>query len=239
MSTTLARKFRVDVTSDLTLATGWVQLKGINSLDYEVTPDLEDSSDYDTNGFATVEVTQYAWTLEPTVNRHATSGVYDPGQELVRARIGQFSTAARCGVRWYDNLYAGPEAYSGVAIPTWKPTNTAVKDLEQADITFTGTDIALNIGISNPAAGLGAPVLLTALPTGIGTGGMVTITGTGFTGTVPTTGVKFGATNATSWVVISDNTIVAILPSGSAGATTITVTNAVGASNALAYTRAA
>jgi hypothetical protein len=73
----------------------------------------------------------------------------------------------------------------------------------------------------------------------VSVGNQVTITGNGFTGTVATTGVKFGATNATSWTVVSDSLIVAIMPTGTAGAANVTVTNANGTSNSLAYTRGA
>lgn len=84
----------------------------------------------------------------------------------------------------------------------------------------------------------GVPALSSVVgnPDPAATGDLVTITGTRFTGT---TAVKFGATNATDFTVVSPTTIVASLPAGSAGSTNVTVTNAVGVSTALAYTRAA
>jgi hypothetical protein len=83
------------------------------------------------------------------------------------------------------------------------------------------------------------PTLESALPASVAATGVVTITGVRFTGVTGATGVKFGATNATSYVVLNDSTIVAVMPAGSAGATTVTVTNATGASPTLAYTRGA
>lgn len=241
MVTALARKFGVQVTTDLTLASGWVNLNGISDLDPEIAPNMEDASAYDTNGWATSEVTMNAWTLAATFFRRYTSGnVYDPGQELVRAAVGQFATAARVGVRWFDKN-GGPEAYSGVAIPAWKRSNTAVKNLEQAQVTFTGTDIALNLNISNPYSSGLNPVITSVTPVSpaVGTGGAVTIQGANFTGLVATTGVKFGGTNATSFSLLNDSQIVAVLPSGSAGSTTVLVTTSTGASNSFSYTRAA
>jgi hypothetical protein len=70
-------------------------------------------------------------------------------------------------------------------------------------------------------------------------GGQVQITGNGFTGTVVTSGVKFNAINATSWIVVSDSLIIAVMPTGTAGSAPIIVTNTAGASNALPYTRGA
>jgi hypothetical protein len=237
VSTTLARKFRVDVTSDLTLASGWLQLNGVDDWNDSITPNIEETSAYDTTGWKTNEVTMQDWSATASIFRRIVAGVYDPAQELVRACRGQFGTAARIGLRWYDKN-GGPEAYSGVALPTWARANTGVANVEKATITFACTDIPLNF-IANPGVAAAAPVVLSATPTAVATGGIVEIQGTGFATVVGAAGVKVGATNATSYIVVSDNVIVAVMPAGGAGATTVTVTNGVGASNALAYTRGA
>jgi hypothetical protein len=234
MSTALARKFAVDVTADLTLASGWVSLNGINDLDPEIAANLEDSSAYDTNGWSSSEVTMQSWTLAATFFRRQTGNVYDAGQELVRACQGQFGQASHIGVRWYDKN-GGPEAYSGVAVVAWKRSNTGVKNLEQAVATFTGTDVALNMGITNPYNAGKSPVVLSASPSGQGTGSAVVITGAGFTAA---SAVKFGGTAATSFVIASDQTLTAVLPTGAAGSAPVTVTNATGTSPAFPYTRA-
>jgi hypothetical protein len=238
MSTELARKFAVQVTKDLTLQSGFIPLKGLNDWNPNINPNLEDASDYESNGWAASEVTMNDWNADAGIFRRKNAGVLDPGQELVRACIGQFGDAARVGVRWFDKT-GGPEAYSGVALPTWKRSNTGVKNLEQATITFTGTDVPLNIGITNPYQSAVAPVVTAATPGGAGSGTSVAITGSGFTGATGAGAVKFGGTNATSYSVINDQLIVAVLPSGSAGSAVVTVTTGVGTSNSLAYTRGA
>lgn len=236
MSTALARKFAIDVTADLTLQTGFLRLKGVNDFSPNINPNLEDASDYDTNGWASSEVTMQDWSADATIFRRKTAGVYDAAQELVRARVGQFDDGARIGVRWFDKT-GGPEAYSGVALVTWKRSNTGVKNLEQAAITFTGTDVPLNMNITNPYQVTAVPVVLAATPGGQGTGTAVAITGAGFTGA---SAVKFGATAATSYSVINDQLITAVLPSGSAGSAPITVTTTAGTNaTAFPYTRAA
>lgn len=236
MSTALARKFRVDVTSDLTLAGGWVQLNGINDWSDNVTPNLEDASAYDTNGSASFEKTFEEWTGRAQILRRLSAGVYDAGQELVRLRArGQWGDNARVGVRWYDKD-GGPEAYKGVALVGWERAQTGVRNLDGANITFTGTDVPLAT-IANPGVAAAAPVIMAASPSAVAAGGQVRIDGVGFIGTVATTGVKFGGVNATSWQVISDQVIVAIMPAGTAGSAPIIVTNAAGASTAFAYTR--
>lgn len=234
-TTALARKFRVDVTSDLTLATGWTQVKGISALKPAVDPNLVETSSYDAAGWDSFEVTGNAWSLQATFWRRFPSGVYDVGQELLRARIAQFGDSARIGVRWYDTG-GSTEAYQGVAIIKWERAQDGVKDVDAATVTLTG-DGALAT-ITNPGTAPVAPVLISALPSGVAAAGQVQITGTGFTGVTGATGVKFGGTNASSYVIVSDSVIVAVMPAGSAGSAVVLVTNGVGASNSLAYTRA-
>jgi len=237
MSTALARKFRVDITSDLTLASGWLQLNGVNDFKFDVKPTLIDSSAYDTNGSASFEKTFEAWTANASVFRRLTAGVYDAAQELVRGRtVGQFGDTARVGLRWYDKN-GGPESYQGVAIVEWNRSKTGVTDIDEVTIAFTGTDVPL-AQPANPGVAATVPTILSALPSGVAAAGVVTIIGAGFTGTIATTGVKFGVTAATTWSVVSDSVIVAVMPTGSAGAANVTVTNVVGVSTAFAYTRA-
>jgi hypothetical protein len=232
MTTALARKFKIDVSSD---GTTWVSLKGVNDFNPQVTPTLQDSSDYDTDGWASQEKTMQAWANTVKVNRKTTSGTYDPGQELVRAAHDQFGDEARIYTRWYDRE-GGPEAYSGLALVGWSRSKTGVVDLDEATITFTGD--GARESITNPGTAATAPIVLSAAstPAAQTEGGMVEIHGSVFTGA---TGVKFGAASATEVRIISDSVIVATMPAGSAGSAAITVINAIGTSNSLAYTRGA
>lgn len=235
MTTALARKFRVEITTDLTLAGGWTQLNGISALKPSVSPNMVDTSAYDTNGWDSFEITSNGWDVTTTFFRRTVSGVYDPAQETLRARIGQFGDSARVGVRWFDKN-GGPEAFMGVAIVKWERAQDGVKDVDAATVTLSGDGILTPI--SNPGTAATAPVITSATPSGAAAGAQVSIYGSAFTGTVATTGVKFGGVNATSWVVVSDSVIVAVVPAGSAGSAPIIVTNAVGASASFPYTRA-
>ncbi len=85
----------------------------------------------------------------------------------------------------------------------------------------------------------GIPVISSILPAGVGTAGSISILGSGFTGATGAAAVKIGGTNATSYTVVSDTRIDAVLPSGGAGSAPVLVTTPAGASNAFAYTRAA
>lgn len=227
----LARGYRFEVSVD---GTTWVRPKGLNNLDPSFDPNLEDANDYDSNGWSSQEITMIDWSVNVGMNRKSDTGVEDPGQALIRACVGQFGDAARLYVRWYrtDGI---AEAWSGRAIVGVANANTATTDIAAWNVTFTGDGVCSQI--ANPYSVASVPAITAATPSGVATGGLVTIKGQNFTGTVPTTGVKFGGTNATSWSVVSDSSIVAIMPAGSAGSAPVVVTNATGASASFAYTR--
>lgn len=79
------------------------------------------------------------------------------------------------------------------------------------------------------------PVITTVNPaTGPVSGAnVVYITGSGLSSA---TSVSFGITNASSFAILSDSSIAAVVPAGAAGATTVTVTNSVGTSETQPYT---
>lgn len=235
MTTALARRMKVDV-STIADPTTWVPLKGLNDFAAPVNPTLQPADDYDSDGFSSFEKTMQGWVATAKARRLTNAGVFDPGQELVRLANLQFGDGNRLNVRWYDR-HGAPEAYQGVALCGFVASKTGVADLDEATMTFTGDGVLA--AIANPFSADTVPVLLSAGPSAVAAGGQVQIYGSGFTGTIPTSGVKFGATNATSWIVVSDNLIVAVMPAGSAGAADVKVTNAAGASAALAYTRGA
>lgn len=233
MTTALARRFKVDVSAD---DATYIPFKGINDLNPPISPTLQAADDYDTDGWASFEKTMQSWILTIKALRKTNAGVFDPGQELVRARQTGFADNARVYVRWYDRNGA-PEAFKGRAIVGWVPSKTGVADLDEITCTLTGDGILTPI--TNPFSAAAVPVVLAATPSAVAQGGIVNISGTGFAGVTGATGVKFGATNATSYIVVSDNTIVAVMPAGSAGAANITITNTAGTSAAFAYTRGA
>lgn len=231
MTSTLARRFKVDVSTN---GTTWVPFKGIQDFNVPEKPTVQSVADYDTNGFDSKEKTLTSWTATIKARRPLTAGALDPGQELVRATQYQFDTAARVYIRWYDrnNL---PEAWSGYAIVTWVSSKTATGDVEEITATFEG-DGTLT-AIANPVTNPNVPVITSATPSGQGAGTMVRLQGAYFTGVVATTGVKIGGVNASSWDYVSDSLIEFVVPTGTAGSAPIVVTNTAGASASFPYTR--
>jgi hypothetical protein len=235
----LARRIRVDLTATTTtgLDGAWTQLKGIVDLNFPITPTKVDATSYDSNGGKDVDVTLNEFSGSVKCNRQSNAGVQDPGQLLLTGCVNKFAPNNYLYVRWYDKDGKPEPSFYGQAIVEQAQSKTGVADLDEDQFTFTGKGLA--IAIANPFAAAAVPVILAATPSGASVGQQVVISGQGFTGTVATTGVKFNAVNATSWVVLSDTTIVAIMPAGSAGVGNIVVTNAAGASASFPYTRGA
>lgn len=234
----LARRLRVDVTLDLTLATGWTQVKKITDFDSNITPNLEDASAYDTNGVNAVEPTMQDGTPTFTFLSNLVSSVRDPGQQLLLNAEGLFSTASRVGLRWYDvNGLAGQDNGSAVVIPAFKRAQSGYKNLEAITCTCRITDGVLNLGIANPIAGATVPIISSVTPSGAGAAAAIAIIGQNFTGVTGATHVTIGGVNATSYTVQSDSLITAVMPAGSAGSAPVIVTNVAGASAAFPYTR--
>ena len=233
MTTELARRYRADVsTDDVT----WVQIAGINDFNPQVANTEADASAYDSDGWGSTEITLKTWSASVKAFVRTSAGVIDPGIKLCRDTQLLFGESARLYVRTYDRN-TGKEARKGRAIVSYNRSKTGVTDLDEVQIDFKG-DGAL-ADIADVAVTVPAPVVLSATPSAAAQGAQVTITGANFVGVVAVTGVKFGAVNASSWTVVSANTIVAIVPAGSAGSAAITVTNATGASNVFPYTRGA
>lgn len=232
MSFALARRFKQDVSSD---GTTWVPLGGRTDFAPTESPTMQSTTNYDTDGFDSFEKTLTGWQVVSKFEMPTTASVAsDPGQAILEATRYQFGDGCRTHTRWYDRN-GGTDAWSGLAIVDWNQSKTTTADVAEITVTFKGDGILTRI--SNPYASTAVPVITSATPSGVAAGGQVTIYGGGFLGTVATTGVKFGGVNATSWVVLSDNVIVAVMPTGTAGSAPIIVTNATGASTSFAYTR--
>ncbi len=230
-------------------APNWIPFRRIFNFLFTPTPKTQDASTYDDKGATANEVTGWDWalTFSSQVNRLASTGAYLPEVEALRQRTlpASVGASAEIDVRWFHKPESGApnpvDAGRGFATVTFARQNTGPNgEIEVWNWTLTG--VGSYVPIANPWTGWGTttkPALQGATPSGATAGQQVTITGTGFDGVTGPTGVKFGAVNATNYVVLNPTTIVAIVPTGSAGSAPITVTNPSGTSDALPYTRGA
>ncbi len=215
-------KWRLDV--DLDTATGsgnFVQVKGMSQFVPSVPATVADMTDYDTDGWGSDAVMGRKFQLTNTLRRNKYSGTRDPGQEALRAAA---DATTPVHVRWYERTTGG-EAYDGWVLVQWEPQGGDAFGVEEVNVTLLGQ--GARTAITNPYTTTAVPTINSVSPaTGTTAGGtLVQINGSGFAAVSGATGVKFGATNATSYKVISDSIIVAVTPAGTAGAKQTLVTN--------------
>jgi hypothetical protein len=144
----------VDLTADGPVTvTGdhWVQVRALTEFTPKVDTNLEDDSDYDSDGWSSSTKTQLGWALSAKVARKigVESGDPDPGQEVLRAAAEAFGADGIVHVRWYDRD-GGPEAYSGYAEVSWSPDGGDTKALATVTVDLTGK--GARTAITNPAA---------------------------------------------------------------------------------------
>lgn len=234
MVSQLARRFQIDV-STTGLAGTWLPFRGVQDWAPKENPTIQSTLDFDSGGFDTGEKTVTTWSLVAKIRHILNTGTPDPGQELARvAGQYQFLDASRLYVRYYDR-FAGVEAWQGRAIMDWTPSKTGAADVEEVTVTFRGDGILA--AIANPVTIANTPVISSVVSTPAiqVAGGLIRIVGAYFTGTVPTTGVKINGIPATSWDVVSDSLIEAILATALlAPATTLGATAGTGGTFAAA-----
>jgi hypothetical protein len=150
--TALARRWRLEL--DMSAAkdgSDWQLVPGVTDFSPSAEPNIEDSSDYDSGGWAGNTKTGQAWEVSTTINRRINDQVkvYHPTHEAIRLAAFGFGSASQVHLRYYDRDGL-PEAYEGTAIVTWAPSGGEYTALDQVEITFTG-DGPL-VPITNPVA---------------------------------------------------------------------------------------
>lgn len=243
-ASTTMRMWYLDVdTAGSATTPNWVPVHGMTEFKPALEPTKQDDSDFDSAGFQSTTKTAEKWSVEAKIARKVTAAdgtVYDVGQEFLRTKsFGQMGPANSVHIRYYEMQANGPrvEAYEGWASVSWSPDGGKMEDLNLVAVTLDGQGKLSQI--THPNTGAVIPVISLLTPNaGLAAGGsLCRIAGTNFTGTTGATGVKFGTTNATSYDVISDGLIEAIVPAHAAGVVDVAVTNAAGASAATALTK--
>lgn len=237
---TLNRKWFLDVNAATHAAPNWIGVFGISDFKPAIDPTLQDDSDFDSSGYKSSVATAVGWKLDFKVERKTTVAVptiYDPGQEILRGASPLMGIGNQVEVRWYEMTAGGPkvEAYQGYAVVSWSDDGGGMEAKSTASVSLTGRGI--RTVIVHPDGAAAVPVLYSITPAAGAAAGsqLAVIRGSGFflngvDNVTATTGVKFTAVNATRWIVVSDNEIVVVVPAVAAGASNVTVTNAVGVS---------
>ncbi|WP_043256115.1 phage tail tube protein [Streptomyces sp. Tu6071] len=149
--TALARRWRLEVDLGTDTTPDWQPVMGVAELQPSAEPNLEDSSDYDSDGWAGNTKTGQSWELSVTINRKINDlqKTYHPTHEALRMASFAFGSASYVHVRYYDRNGL-PEAYEGRALVEWAPSGGETTDLDQVEVTLTGDGPLLLI--DNPLA---------------------------------------------------------------------------------------
>ncbi|WP_326678509.1 phage tail tube protein [Streptomyces sp. NBC_01237] len=145
----LARRWRIEINIGTGTTPDWKVCPGITSFQPAAEPNIEDSSDYDSDGWAGNTKTGQAWELSLTINRRIaeTAKTYNAVHEALRLASFAYGAASRVHVRYLDRRGL-PEAYEGHALVTWAPSGGEYTALDQVEITLTGDGPLLPI--ANP-----------------------------------------------------------------------------------------
>lgn len=198
-----------------------------------------DVASYDDLGAPNEDVTGRGFTaaFNVQVNRLVSSGMYLPEIEALIAAGRTKGDAAVLDIRFYHKPEVGTpnpdDAGRAFVTVELSRNNTGNSETEILGVTLTGK--GEYSPIANPFAGWTAlaPVITDVDPDSAAAGELMTITGTSLLGA---TAVKFGTTNA-EFEVFNGSTIVAVMPTGTAGPVNLTVVTPVGTSAAVSVTR--
>ncbi|MER6832711.1 hypothetical protein ABT320_01755 [Streptomyces cellulosae] len=148
----LARRWKIDIDMSADKdGSDYQNIIGITEFTQSAEPNIEDSSDYDSEGWAGNTKTGQAWEVGLTINRRINDQVktYHPTHEKLRFAGYAYGSDSEVRVRWYDRDGL-PEAYEGVAVVQWAPSGGEATALDQVEVTLTGNGV-LSL-ITNPVA---------------------------------------------------------------------------------------
>lgn len=218
----------------------WTQVAFITDASDSNEKTKSDTATYYDQGSARNAITGESWglTFNHQLQRNPDGTFIEVLAKLVdAAKFGRRNTGAKVKVRFYDTEGAA-YAYQGEAYVSM--ARAATGNAEVGAFTFTLEGDGPLTEITNPTDTNVAPIVTSATPSGVAANGIVVIRGSNFQ---DATDVKFltvsSGTKNIAWFIDDPNTIYARMPAGTAGSAPVTVINAAGTSNALAYTRGA
>jgi hypothetical protein len=214
-------------------APAWVNVPDITGLDPKPTNQMKDDTTYANKGKTSQAKIGEDFTLAVQVKGvKDLTGEFQPELLILLAATDPDSDGL---IRYrYYHATSPSLAYQGTAVVEASRANTDNNSTEFFSFNMTGKGDRTKI--TNPGVTTPAPALSSALPSGAAEGELVTIKGSALT---DASAVKFGASNASDYTVVNDNTIVASVPAGSAGSAAISVVTPAGTSDNLPYTRGA
>jgi hypothetical protein len=242
--TTLGQSFEygLDINTGTFGSPSWQEIRRMSGWAPTFPKVTQDAASYDDQGAPNEDVSGrgFAGAFTVQANRSQTTGLYLPEVEALVNASRRDREQAVVDVRFYHKPKTGAphptDAGRILSTVELSRQNTGNAEIDIFAISLAGK--GSYTPIANPYAGVigGAPIVSAVTPAGQAATKLVTISGSGFLGA---TAVKFGTTSASEFTVISEATIVATVPAGSAGPVAVTVVTPAGTSAPLSYTRGA
>ncbi|MEV2249407.1 hypothetical protein AB0I94_02420 [Streptomyces sp. NPDC050147] len=138
--TALARRWRLEINMGTAGVPDWQLCPAVTEFQWTAEPNHEDDTSYDTDGWGENTKTGQDWEVEVTFNRKATpdSTAYSVVHEKIRTAFFAYGEESKVPLRFFDRNGL-PEAYEGYGLPNWEPQGGEARDLDQVQVTFTGT----------------------------------------------------------------------------------------------------
>lgn len=169
-------------------------------------------------------------TFDVEAVRDANGAIAQPWLVPLLVAAKSKGAANKLEAQVFDALDENVPAFEGNFSVAVAPMNTGFADKGGYRFTFTSDGVVRDI--VSPIAGTGEPVLESALPTLAAVGDQIVVRGYKLTGTLSAT---IDSIPVTEFIVVDDNTLVAVIPATVSGSAPISVTNGIGASTALPY----
>lgn len=139
LSARLARRYRLEVNTGTDVAPVWTIVRGINSFIPKIESNLENDTDFDSDGWESQIKTSQSWSLEVELfsKQGINSKESDEGYLALEAKSDKLGGEAIVQVRWYDRN-GGEDGYTGYASLTWDPAGGTYKDLDTVKVMLAG-----------------------------------------------------------------------------------------------------
>lgn len=117
----------------------FTRVRGINSFQPSLSPTMEDSTDFDNDGWSSSEKTLQGWSLSvgyiEKVGQDETAA-QDPGQLILEEASDKFGGEGFVEVRWFER--GGGKAYEGNAAVQYEPQGGGPSALSTVNVTLNG-----------------------------------------------------------------------------------------------------
>ena len=135
----LARRWALDIRKlGGTEDDPFTRVRGINSFQPGLDPNMEDTTDFDNDGWTSQEKTMQGWSLAiGFIEKVGTEDrAQDPGQKILEEASDQFGPESMVEARWYER--DGELAYGGIASVQFEPQGGSPTDLSTVNVTLQG-----------------------------------------------------------------------------------------------------